>query len=186
MKAARPGTLIALILSAIVATACRSVTTPPDVVVDPLIAGHWVSEEVVASSWRITLLTGQQVDIDPAHMQLAIANTVARKEGTLILFGKGPRVDWYVVLNPADPADGYPVGCYPVGSPAYQVGDSIVLRARPDAAPSGQEADFGIRFGKAPDLDPPPARSAPWYGNSVTLCINFDGIVTKVAPPSGP
>lgn len=83
-------------------------------------------------------------------------------------------------------ADGYPVGCYPVSSPAYQVGDSIVFRARPDAAPSGQEADFGIRFRKAPDVDPPPARSAPWYGYSVTLCINSAGIVTEVAPPSGP
>ena len=142
-----------------------------------------MSEEIVGSTWRITLDTGRVVDIDPAHMQLAIANIVDRREGTLIMVGKGPRVDWYVVLNQAD---SYATGCYPVQSLAYDLDGSIVFRARPDAAPNGQEADFGVRFRKAPDLEPPPDRSAPWYGNSVTLCVSSEGIVTEVAPPTGP
>jgi hypothetical protein len=116
-------------------------------------------------------------------MQLAIANTIDRKERTIIMVGKGPRVDWYVLLNPAD---GYPTGCFPVQALAYEIRDSIVFRARPDAAPYGLEADFGIRFRKAPKLESPPDRYAPWYGNSVTLCVSSDGMVTEVAPPSGP
>lgn len=151
-----------------------------------MITGHWVSELVVAPGWRITLDTGQVVDIDPMHMQQAIANTVDRQEGTLIMFGRGPRVDWYVLLNPSGPAAGDPVGCYPVQANAYEVGDSIVFRARADTAPYGQEADFGIRFQKTSDTDPPPQRSAPWYGTSADFCVNSDGIVTGVQPPSGP
>jgi len=178
--------LMAIVVVASLVGACRSAVTPPDTVIDPQIVGLWVSEEGIGSNWHVTLDTGDEVDIDPITMQLALSNGGGRQAGTLIMFGSGPAADWWVQLNPSDPALGSPVGCYSIGGNAYQIGDSIVFLARADTAPNGHEADFGIRLPMAPDMASPPANTAPWYGNFVDICVNAEGIVTQIRPPSGP
>jgi hypothetical protein len=177
---------MAIVVVASLVGACRSAATPPDTVVDPQIVGLWVSEEGIGSNWHVTLDTGDAVDIDPRTMQLALSNGGGRQAGTLIMFGRGPAAEWWGELNLSDTAVGYPVGCYAIGGNAYQIGDSIVFRARADTAPNGHEADFGIRLPKAPDMDPPPAHDAPWFGYFADLCVDAKGIVTQIRPPAGP
>ena len=183
---ARLRMLSAFVGAAAVLSGCRSADTPPDVVVDPLTTGQWVSEEAASASLRITLDSGVVVDIDPGRAQLALSNGGGRKDGTLIMFGKGPAADWYVQLNPSDISQGDPAGCYPVARNAYQIGGAIVFPARADAAPYGHQADFGIRFRMGRNMEPPPANTAPWYGYIKDFCVDREGTVTQVRPPGGP